>query len=74
MVGPCWGGEVYGLIGRARVESGEKEGAQVDGAGTGDGLEAYYLSSVSRNEMTEATGNNTRFSLTAGLSAPSMSF
>ncbi len=47
MVGPCWGGEVDGLVGRARVEFGEEEGAQVDGASAGDGLEACYLSKIS---------------------------
>ena len=47
MVGPSWGGEVDGLVGRTRVEFGEEEGSEVDGAGAGDGLEACGLSSVS---------------------------
>ncbi len=43
VVCPCWGGEVDGLIGRAGIEAGEEEGAEVDGAGAGDGLEACDL-------------------------------
>lgn len=43
VVGPCWGGEVDGLVVGALVELGEEEAAEVDGAGAGDGLEAGYL-------------------------------
>ena len=43
MVGPCWGGEVDGLVIRAEVEFGEEKTAEVDGAGTGDGLEGGDL-------------------------------
>lgn len=34
VVGPCWGGEVDRLVGWARVEFGEEQSAQVDGART----------------------------------------
>ena len=43
VVGPCGGGEVDGLVGGAGVEAGQEEGAEVDGAGAGDSLQAYDL-------------------------------
>lgn len=46
VVGPCWGGEVNGLIGRAGIEAGKEEGAEVDGAGAGDCLEACDLENM----------------------------
>lgn len=39
MGGPCWRGEVDGLILGAGVEFREKEPAEVDGTGAGYGLE-----------------------------------
>lgn len=46
VVGPCWGGEVDGLVGGAHVEFGEEKGAEVNGAGAGDCLEAGDLRTV----------------------------
>lgn len=43
VVGPCWGGEVDGLVRAARIELGEEKSAQVDSTGARDGLEARYL-------------------------------
>lgn len=43
VVGPCWGGEVDGLVGRAGIEAGEEESTEVDGAGAGDSLKACDL-------------------------------
>ena len=43
VVGPCWGGEVDGLVIGAEVEFGEEEAAEVDGASAGDGLEGGDL-------------------------------
>lgn len=75
VVGPCWGGEVNGLIGRAGIEAGKEESAEVDGAGAGDCLKACDLESMlSARRMGLYQPSSTLFSLTAGLSAPSMSF
>ena len=46
MVGPCWGGEVYGLIGGAHIEFGEEESTEMVSTGTGYCLEAGNLISV----------------------------
>lgn len=43
VIGPCWGGEVDGLVVGAHVEFGEEETAEVDGTGARDGLEAGDL-------------------------------
>ena len=62
------------MVGRARVEFGEEESSEVDGAGAGDGLEACGLDSVSGCYLAFQVVVLTRFSWIAGLSAPSMSF
>ena len=75
VVGPCWGGEINRLAGGAGIEAGEEEGAKVDGAGAGDGLEAYDLGRrlLVRCEYLH-WWSFTLFSLIAGLSDPSISF
>lgn len=55
VVGPCWGGEVDGLIIGTLEEFGEEEGAEVDGAGARDGLKAGDL-----RVMSVTGGNRSR--------------
>jgi hypothetical protein len=43
VIGPGWVGEVDGGLGLCGVELGEEEAAQVDGAGSRDGLEGADL-------------------------------
>lgn len=43
VVGPCWVGEVDGLVMRAREEFREEEGSEMEGACAGDGLQSCYL-------------------------------
>lgn len=75
VVGPCWGGEVDGLIVGTEVEFGEEETAEVDGAGAGDGLEGGDLGVVSRGVVCKGLyQGRTRLSLIAELSAPKTSF
>lgn len=43
VIGPGGGRDIDGLVGGAGEEFAEEEGAEVDGAGAGDGLQGCYL-------------------------------
>lgn len=43
MVRPCWVGEVDETLRLCVVEFGEKEGTEMNGTGSGDGLQAGDL-------------------------------
>ena len=80
VVGPSWGGNVDSWRGLGE-EFGEEEAAEMDCASARDGLEGdglfvtvlEDLQLIRRLKMNEIA-RHTRFSLTAGLSAPRMSF